>query len=324
MLDLNALKQEHQKIKEQAARASGGGSDEFFKKFVKMPDGKGTVTVRLLPPAKDGMFGRKSNPFYQWTRLHTVNNKKIHDPRELVGKKWIGENPIADYLRALWKDSETAAPDEQMKMRKLYRDLKPVERYYYNCIVREEIDENGNKKQNVGPKILSVGKMLHEEILKGICGDEELGISGLGDVSDPKAGYDFKIIKTIRKSPDGIYPNYEGSGYVQASTPLGNPEEVATWLDNLHDLVALRVLKSYEEIDHELQLHLGVIVEDTKFDYSRYQKKQDRVVVQKEAPSARPSVQNGPEDEEDEPDVSDEGTDVLADEEFLKELKGVE
>jgi len=320
---LNDLKAEHTRLKDEGQRG------DFLKNFVRMPEGKGSVTVRLLPPAKDGMFGRNNNPFYQWTRIHRVNGKSLHDPRVLIDGRWVGENPIGDYLKWLWKESEEKPADEQLKMRTLYRAIKPIERYYYNVIVREEVDENGVTQKNVGPKILSIGKTLHQIILKGICGDEELGEEGYGDVTDLKTGRDFKIMKTIRRSGSETYPNYDQSRFLDQS-PLGAPDEVEVWLSELHDLVALRVLKTPEELDHELQVHLGVKQDsETSFDPTKYQKKSDAVTV--ETVEVEPEVETVEKVETaettEEPTAeaaeSDDGTSSLAAEDFLSKIKNL-
>jgi hypothetical protein len=251
-LDLGAIQSDYKGLK-----ASEGSSGSFLENFVKMPEGKGSVVLRLLPPAPDGMFGRNKNPFYLVTALHRINNKSIHDVREYVNGKWVGHNPIVDYIRGCWKQSEQSAPAERDRLQGIYRQLKPVERYYYNCIVREERAEDGTVKKNVGPKILSVGKTLHEIILRGILGDKEMNQPRLGDVTEFKSGYDFKLIKTIRKSGDNSYPNYEGSHFLEQS-PTGDPDQCKEWMEKLHDLTALRVLKSAEEMQHELSIHLGL------------------------------------------------------------------
>ena len=267
-LDLNALSNDYKEAKSSETANSGS----FLENFVKMPEGKGSVILRILPPAPDGKFGRSKNPFFQATRIHKVNGKSLHDPREKVNGKWVGQNPIGDYLRWLWKESENAAPAEKDKMQKTYRELKPIDRYYYNVIVRSETDESGNIKKNVGPKILSVGKTVHETILRGICGDVEMNQPRLGDVTDFKTGRDFKLVKTIKKSGDMTWPNYETSHFLDES-PAGTPEECSSWIEGLHDLSSLRTLKSPEELENELMIHLGLKQENTasSFDPSKFQ-----------------------------------------------------
>lgn len=288
MLDINALQNDYAGVKEE-------GKQSFGKNFVRIPEGKCTVVLRLLPPAPPGMFGRQKNFFYQETRLHRVNEKSLHDPCELVNGRWVGNNPIRDYLRWLWKESEKApTAAEKERMQALYRQLKPVARYYYNCIVRSVTDDNGNVKTNVGPLILSVGVTVHEAILRGICGDKDLSIPALGDVTDFKTGRDFRLVKTIRKSGENSFPNYDGSHFAEPSA-AGNPDEIERWMKDLHDLAALRVFKSPEEMDHELQVHLGVKqdVAASGFDPSRYQKQApvaERVQVRETPKAVTPTM----------------------------------
>lgn len=301
-LDLGAIQNDYKGLK-----ASEGSGGSFLENFVKMPDGKGSVVMRLLPP-------KEGKPFYLVTALHRVNGKSLHDIREYNREtgKWVGHNPIVDYMRYLWKQSEQAAPAERDRMQALYRQIKPVERYYYNVIVREERAEDGTVKKNVGPKILSVGKMVHEIILRGILGDKEMNQPRLGDVTDQKAGYDFKLVKTIRKSGDQQFPNYEGSHFLEQG-PAGDPDEWKSWMENLHDLETLRILKTADELEHELQVHLGLKQESSgsTFDPSKFSK----TVEAAEAPvpvasTAKVEVESSSDEDDD-----------MADKDFIEELK---
>lgn len=309
-LDIGSLQNEYKALK-----ATEGAAGSFLENFVRMPEGKGSVVMRLLPPAPKGMFGRDDNPFYLVTAIHRVNGKSLHDIREYVGGKWVGRNPICEYMRHLWKESEQVAPAEAEQKRGLYRQIKPVERYYYNVIVREERSEDGTVKKNVGPKILSVGKTVHEIILRGILGDKEMNQPPLGDVTDFKNGYDFKLVKTIRKSGDQSFPNYEGSHFLEQS-PAGDPDDCKKWMEGLHDLKALRILKSYEELEHELLVHLG-LKQDTAggFDPSKYSNKPP-VAEAATAVKAPKPVEVKVEAESSEADDED-----MADNDFLEELR---
>lgn len=306
-LDIGSLQNDYKTLK-----TTEGAGGSFYENFVKMPEGKGSVVMRLLPPAPAGMFDREKNPFYLVTALHRVNGKSLHDIREYVGGKWVGKNPICEYMRALWKESEQAAPAEAEQKRNLYRQIKPVERYYYNVIVREERAEDGTVKKNVGPKILSVGKTVHEIILRGILGDKEMNQPELGDVTDFKNGYDFKLVKTIRKSGDQSFPNYEGSHFLEQS-PSGDPDECKRWMENLHDLTALRILKTYDELEHELLVHLGVKQDVSGgFDLSKYAEKPKVAVAESKASAPATAAVS----------VSSESDDDSgADEDFLEELR---
>lgn len=312
-LDLGSLQSDYKNLK-----TTEGSSGSFLENFVQMPEGKGSVIMRLLPPAPKGMFDREKNPFYLITALHRVNGKSIHDIREYSNGKWVGNNnPIVEYIRRLWKESENDAPAESERKRNLYRQLKPVERYYYNVIVREERDENGNVKKNAGPKILSVGKTVHEIILRGILGDVEMNQPELGDVTDPKTGYDFKLVKTIRKSGDQQYPNYEASHFLEQS-PAGDPDEWKRWMSSLHDLESLRVLKTPEELKHELAVHLGLKqeVSESAGDMSEFSKPSVPVVpvVETKQQVAEAAVAVKVESETD-------SEEEMADKDFLEELR---
>ena len=307
-LDLGSLQNDYKTLK-----ASEGSGGSFYENFVKMPEGKGSVVMRLLPPAPKGAFGKDESPFYLVTALHRVNGKSLHDIRDYVGGKWVGRNPITEYMRQLWKDSEQAAPAEAEQKRALYRQIKPVERYYYNVIVREERAEDGTVKKNVGPKILSVGKTVHEIILRGILGDKEMNQDRLGDVTEFKNGYDFKLVKTIRKSGDQSFPNYEGSHFLEQS-PSGDPDDCKRWMENLHDLKALRILKNYDELEHELLVHLGLKQEVSGgFDINKYsEKSKPQVFTESKEPVAVAVASQAESSDSEEAD---------ADEDFLEELR---
>jgi hypothetical protein len=321
-LDLGSLTASYKENKKEEITSSS-----YLEKFVRMPEGKGSVTLRILPPAPSGAFGRDKSPFFQWTRIHKVNGKSLHDPRVKVDGRWVGKNPIGDYLKWLWKESETKPQKEKEEMQNSYREMKPIERYYYNVIVRSERDENGNVAQNVGPKILSVGKTVHEIILRGIVGDEEMNIDGYGDVTDFKTGRDFKLMKSIRKSGENTYPSYEASCFVDPS-PAGTPEECEEWMKNLHDLSALRVLKTPEELENELAIHLGYKQEDTDgFDPSKFANKnnvdKNDVVFEKVETKVESKVSEVSDSDVDVSDDDDIDVDLEADADFLSELKNI-
>jgi len=323
MLDINSLTSDYKTTKTNENASSGGN---FLQNFVKMPEGKGSVVMRILPPAPKGMFDRDENPFYQATRIHKVNGKSLHDPRTKVNGRWVGENPIGDYLKWLWKESEKqSSSEERDKMQRTYRQLKPIERYYFNVIVRAETDESGNVNKNVGPKILSVGKTVFEAVLRGIVGDEEMNQKGFGDVTAFKTGRDFKLVKTIRKSGEMTYPNYESSHFLDES-PAGDPDETKAWMENLHDLSSLRTLKTSEELEHELMVHLGLKQESSSgFDPTKFQPQattQTATVTTEEesaAPVATAAVSASSDASAE--SSSDSSEDDMADKDFLEELR---
>lgn len=306
-LDINELFEENNRLS-----ADGQG---FLDNFVKMPDGNGVVTVRLLSPAATGKFDRKKNPFFQATRVHRLNNRSYHCSKELISHKWQGECPICRYYNWLWQESDKKAPDEAAAMQAQARAMKPIERYYYNCLVRQVISPNTQEVQkNVGPKILSIGKTLHKMIVRAIVGAKELDEPPLGDVTDPVKGRDFKIIKAMRQSGKESYPNYSDSKFLDLS-PLGDVDDVKKWLDNVHDLVALRVVLGAEELKKQLKIHLGLIPDQTtEFDPSEYKKESgEEVVVTREVHKVihAKEVEGG------------DSTEPLPDDDFLADLKDI-
>lgn len=262
---------------ERVTAETGGQGGDFLENFVKMPEGNGAVTLRLLPPAEAGMFGKERNHFYCATRTHKVNDRSLHCPKTLQGKKWVGECPICSYYSWLWGESESEqkTAEEAKHLQAQARAIKPVERYYFNCIVRQQFNEKTQEmEKNVGPKILSVGKMVYGLILKAIVGNKELEEEPLGDVTHLLNGRDFKLIKTMRQSGKDNFPNYSESKFLDPS-PLGDKDQVKRWLESLHDLSSLRTVKTVDELKHELKIHLGLIADDagtSGFDPKEFQR----------------------------------------------------
>ena len=241
---------------------AGGGS--FLDQFVPMPQVKqgqvGSVVIRILPPAKGSRL-------YIPTRVHTLNGRKVHCPRPLVNGKWdrTTECCICDYYSALWRKADkledAGNKEEAEKLKNEARSIKPIERYYYNAMVRS-LMVDGSEQKNVGPRILSVGKILHKMIVRAMIGDETE--KGLGDITDVKAGYDFIIKKELRGTGDNAFPNYDQSKFAREPSVLGDPEQIAEWAANLHDLTKLRNVKENEHLEKELAIHRGLLPDDAE------------------------------------------------------------
>ena len=150
-------------------------------------------------------------------------------------------------------------------------------------------------------------------IVRAIVGDKDAGEEALGDVTNPKSGRDFKLVKKM----NGEYPNYDLSKFLDSSA-LGEPDEINTWLENLHDLQAIRVVKTEDELKHALKVHLGLVEEaaqsDDSYDPSEFTSK----------PSAKSSSSNKPTSSADLGLETASSTvveeEVMADDEFLKEI----
>jgi len=336
-LDLDEILNEGKRLS-----TKGGGDNNFLDNFVPMPEGDGIVIVRLLPPAKKGVFGRERNPFYVSTRTHKVNNKNLHCPRTLdkATGRWVGECPVCKYYSWLWKESEKPdkTPDEKKSLQAQARSIKPVERHYYNAIVRAMTNPATKKVEaftGTNPRILSIGQMLHGKIIRGITGDEEMQEPALGDVTDYKTGRDFKIAKKMTAGNDGNqYPNYAESKFLEPS-PLGTPEQIAAYTEGLHDLVPLRNVLSFEELKKQLRIHLGIEKDDKAddFDPSEFQKPSNAspvavqvtetasVAAKVSAPAAKVEAKKEPEVDAAAALLGE--TDSLADDDFLETLKSM-
>ena len=341
-LNIGDINQESRRLS-----ADGQNSNNFLNNFVRMPEGNGAVTLRFLPPSKGASF-------YCATRTHRMNGRNVHCPRELEGSRWLGQCSVCEYYNWLWRESEKdgVSADEADAFQTKARSIKPIERYYYNVIVRSQIGANGETEENVGPKIYSCGKTVHKMIIRAIVGDEELGESPLGDISDLVEGRDFKLIKRMRKSGSQSYPNYNESKFLEAS-PLGTKDSAKEWLAGLHDLSSLRSLKTEEELKHELKMFLGVAQESASgggFDPSEFKlegapaialpvpdsmKSQEGVgatsadaaptLVSDSMKTQEDVSESSPTSEEVKATSDDGGEDdeVLADDDFLKELRNL-
>jgi hypothetical protein len=264
-LDMSELQHEAKRVSDEGN--TGGG--DYLEKFVRLPERDGFSLLRFMPR-------KKGTPFFVVTRVHTLNNpvtrqkRTFHCPKTLVkterGDKWQGDCIICKYYSDLWQKSEGATGKEQEDLQNKARAIKPVERYYYNVIVRSEKDKDGNVKKNVGPKIYSCGKTVHSKIIRAILGDPTAGEKPLGDVSNPTNGRDFRVVKKTVKGGGGAeYPNYDQSKFEDPS-PIGSPDELEKWLENTHDLQALRVLKSPDELKHALRVHCGMVRDEASGD----------------------------------------------------------
>ncbi|MFY4731115.1 hypothetical protein [Nitrospira sp. BLG_2] len=293
-----------------------GAGDAFLDNFVRMPEKEGFVIVRLLPPAK----GKK---WFCATRTHRLKKSNLHCPRELSTingvKRWLDCDarnpcPVCKYYNSLYREADEKEGKEAEALIESAKAIKPIERYYYNCIVRQQVNEKGEIEKNVGPKILSIGKTLHEKIIRIVVGDAKAAKKGLGDVSDIKTGRDFKIVKKIKRGKEA-YPYYDESEFLDPS-PLGDKDEADVWLENLHDLAALRKLKGMEDMKVSLKKYLGLIPdEDTSFDLNEFKKPAESVAEQSQ--QERDVVVATPMS----PPTGDA---VLAEKDFLEELRKVQ
>jgi hypothetical protein len=230
--------------------------------FVKMPEKDGFIVLRFLPPMK-------GKPLFTVTRLHTMGNKRFHCTRVRKhlpnGTFWVNGSgnpaddcPICLEYSRLWKVSNNQTGEQQTRTQTQARSIKPIERYYWNVIVRQQINtKTGQVEKNVGPKILSCGKTLQSIVLESINGSELTGRPKLGNVTHPVTGRDFRIIKKIVKGSGGSeYPKYDQSRFEDPSS-LGEDGQIKTWIDAMHDLEALKQYRPRPEMIEAMKEHFG-------------------------------------------------------------------
>lgn len=263
-LDFEPLDMAEVATESERVNAEPGANTDFLAKFVKLPERDGFVLLRVLPR-------KKGQKLYCATRTHRLNNpadpqngaRSVHCPKELVmtdrGPKWQGECIICKYYSDLWQKSENLNGKAKDDLQQKAREIKPVERYYYNVLVRQEKQKDGSVLKNVGPKIYSCGKTVHAKMMRAIVGDQSAGEKPLGDITHPTNGRDFRLVKKVVKGGGGAeYPNYDQSKFEDPS-PLGEMDDMEQWISGLHDLSALRILKTEDELKHDLKVHLGLV-----------------------------------------------------------------
>ena len=294
-------------LREEAERVTADPKDrnnDYLDKFVMTPE-EGTFIVRLLPPS-NGM----KLPF-QATRLHKLNGRSYHCRKTLQAGKWVGQTgvcPVCDHYNWLWNCANKLTGREAEELITIARRIKPIERFYYNCIVRDD-------QSQTGTKILSIGKILHKKIICAFVGDPTIpALKKMGNICDTtgKEGRDFMIVKVLQ----GGFPNYAQSQFLDIS-PLGEPNKVKDWLATCHNLAELRSLKEVDELEKALQQDLGIIPAETAggYDPSKFLKGSNvkpNTAASVETPVAKPAKVMSP--------VVEEAEEVMADTDFLNEL----
>jgi hypothetical protein len=233
------------------AQDSGGGRFSNNDMFVRMPEKEGSVQIRILPPSK----GHK---LYCKTRVHKINGRNVHclKTRNETSGKWEGDCPICGYYRWLYTQVDKLEAEGDMaganKKRAEAKLIKPIERTYFNVIDREDAEAK--------PKILSVGVKLYAKIIRAFTGDKKFKQQPLGDITDwkGKTGRDLLIIKEIQSDGSNSYPNYDRSQFAEPS-PLADKEGTLKLMEKLHDLSALRNVKTEEYVKQQLAIYRGLI-----------------------------------------------------------------
>lgn len=248
-VDLAGMQAETERF--DAQDSGGGGRFNNNEMFVRMPEKEGSVQIRILPPSK----GHK---LYCKTRVHKINGRNVHclKTRNEASGKWEGDCPICGYYRWLYTQVDKLEAEGDMaganKKRAEAKLIKPIERTYFNVIDRDDDEAK--------PKILSVGIKLYAKIIRAFTGDKKFKQPPLGDITDwkGKTGRDLLIIKEIQSDGSNSYPNYDRSQFTEPS-PLADKEGTLALMEKLHDLSALRNVKTEEYVKQQLAIYRGLI-----------------------------------------------------------------
>lgn len=214
-IDLDAIRRKH----EQLNKPKGGGED-FGEKFIQLADGDNKI--RILPGKSDDV------QFYTETKIHRLPGEDGKDTNVHCLKPHSEPCPLCDLYYALYKvhnekvKSNPSLKTEGTEESRLANKIKARERYYMNAIDRK--DEKDSK-----PKIFSVGQKLFQKIVSTMLDPD------FGDITDLAAGNDFKIVKQIVSN----FPNYDQSQARPKKEPAGSKQEIAAWMESLHNLSEL-------------------------------------------------------------------------------------
>jgi hypothetical protein len=282
-LDLSEVEREKNFLE----RKNSTPTSSFLDNLLKFPDGAGFVICRILP-------ARPKQRHCCHTRTHVLKStfmervRTFHCIRELNVEtgRWEGECPICAYWNDLWyKIRRTPEGLEQNKLKKEASEIRPVDRYYFNALAINSKPPTGQTIDD-GPLILSVGKILYTKFVTAVAGDKANEIPGLGNVTHPITGRNFKIIKAI-KPGDEKWPEYGSSHFLEESR-IGTDEQIKEWLEKCHDLQSLRRLVPGEELLRALRIYKGKEKDrQTSFDLSELDDDSPPAVEVKEAPSAK-------------------------------------
>ena len=214
---------------------------------------KGEIIVRILPAAPSGMFERQINPAYTTHRLHYIKQGEAIPCNKVLQKDgtFKGSCSICDEYSNLWRRAEaTKCLQGKEKLKTAARNLKPIQRYYFNVM------EWDVKSQSYGkPKVLSVSPLLFNIIQKAREeAKKESWRSGDRDLlSSRNLGMDLHI-KMVRL--DRGFIDYSRSTCVGPSFDLTKKftdQQLREKFACMYDLCRLHNFRTEDEL-HEIAL----------------------------------------------------------------------
>lgn len=199
-----------------------------FNDIIRWPIGQDhAMRLRILPPMTGGLF--------QTIRLHYIYPEYkvfICGKQRIGGRWWTGKCVLCEKYEGNYQ---------------ALKQIKPVERYYYNVVVHGESTA----------KVFPCGLKIHTEIKLANMGDD------MGDVTDPVSGRDMLVRRYMMPATANVR-------YYDYSVEWFQPSPLAAWdkivFEELHDLEQFwkpkspkEMLAAFDEVFGKLRVYKPVV-----------------------------------------------------------------
>ena len=221
-----------EKIKENLNTTKGSSG---FKDMLRLSEGNNYL-VRLVPNIDN--INETFHHYYNFGWESKATGQYV----SAISPITIGERcPIDEARRKLYAGSE--------EDKKLAQALRRTEQWLVNCYVVENPTDDASVGQ---VKILRYGKQLDKIITDAISGDDadEYG-PAIFDLSEDGCNFRIKVENV------GGYRSYVSSRFLKSSALPGvTDSKINDIYNNMHDLSELSQIKSYDELQEMLDVHL--------------------------------------------------------------------
>lgn len=229
-------------IKEALAKSESSTPNPLYKEILKFKEGN-TYVLRLLPNVKE-----PSKTFYHFYS-HGWNSFSTGQYVSALSLQTIGQpDPIG---RERYRLSKTGTDEEKKKV----ETVKWQEQWYVNVYV---VDDPVNPQNNGTVKIFRYGKKLDQKITSAISGDDsdEFGLK-VFDLSSTGVNFKLKVEKN-----QGGYISYDASRFTSPVDLNLSKDKQKEIFETLHDLTAVNVIKTEEELMKMWDLHFRCVNEN--------------------------------------------------------------
>jgi hypothetical protein len=224
-------------IKDALAKSEKSGGNPLYKEILKFKAGN-TYVLRLLPNVND-----PSKTFFHYFQ-HGWNSFATGEYVSALSLQTIGKpDPIGIETYRIKKNGT-----EEQKHK--VQSVKWQEQWYVNVYV---VDDPVTPANNGTVKIFRFGKKLNNIIESAISGDDsdEFGAK-VFDLS--KNGVNFKL----KAEKQGEYTTYDSSRFTSPVSLNLTDDKIEQIYNGVHDLTAVNVVKSEEELIEMWNKHFVV------------------------------------------------------------------